>query len=79
MSTYTEIFDTMIFTLSQFAQSEKALNAKEIQHLLDVSQRTAQRLCKMLSESGWLECKKVGSAKLYSATDKTKQLFKVAL
>lgn len=78
MSTYTEIFDKMIFTLSQFVQSGKALNTKEIQYLLDVSQRTAQRICKELSESGWLECKKVGSAKLYFATEKSKQLFGVA-
>lgn len=79
MSTYTEIFDMMIFTLSQFAQSGKALNTKEIQNLLDVSQRTAQRICKELNESGWLEYRKVGREKLYSASVKTKQLFKVAL
>lgn len=63
MSTYTEIFDMMIFTLSQFAQSGKALNTKEIQNLLDVSQRTAQRICKELNESGWLEYRKVGREK----------------
>lgn len=79
MSTYTEIFDMMIFTLSQFAQSGKALNTKEIQNLLDVSQRTAQRICKELNESGWLEYRKVGREKLYSASAKTKELFKVAL
>ncbi|MDR3027282.1 MAG: hypothetical protein LBV35_02360 [Acinetobacter sp.] len=79
MSNYTEIFDTMIFTLSQFAQSEKALNSKEIQHLLGVSQRTAQRITKSLAESGWLDSKKVGCANLYVATDKAKKLFKVAL
>ena len=79
MSTYTEIFDMMIFTLSQFAQSGKALNTKEIQNLLDVSQRTAQRICKELNESGWLEYRKVGHEKLYSASVKTKELFKVAL
>ncbi|QOW45521.1 MULTISPECIES: winged helix-turn-helix domain-containing protein [Acinetobacter] len=79
MSTYTEIFDMMIFTLSQFAQSGKALNTKEIQNLLDVSQRTAQRICKELNESGWLEYRKVGREKLYSASVKTKELFKVAL
>ena len=79
MSNYTEIFDTMIFTLSQFVKSEKALNSKEIQQLLGVSQRTAQRITKSLAESGWLESKKVGCANLYFATDKSKQMFGVAL
>lgn len=77
MSNYTEIFDTMIFTLSQFAKSEKALNSKEFQYLLGVSQRTAQRITKALAQSGWLESKKIGCANLYVATDKTKQLFGV--
>lgn len=79
VSNYTEIFDTMIFILSQFVQSGKGLNSKEIQHLLGVSQRTAQRISKSLAESGWLESKKVGCANLYFATDKTKQMFGVAL
>ena len=77
MSSYTEIFDTMIFTLSQFVQSGKALNTDEIQHLLGVSKRTAQRIPKSLTESGWLECRRVGRVNLFSATDKARQLFGV--
>ena len=75
MSTHTEIFDKMIYVLSQFAQSEKALNTDEVAYRLDMSRRTAQRLTKALTESGWLGFKKVGSSKLYFANDKTKELF----
>ena len=58
MSTHTEIFDNMIYVLSQFAQSEKALNTDEVAYRLDMSRRTAQRLTKALTESGWLGFKK---------------------
>lgn len=77
MSNYTEIFDSMIFTLSQFAQSEKPLCAKEVAHRLDIGLRTAQRIMKSLYESGWLDSTRSGKSKLYFATDKTKQLFGV--
>lgn len=75
MSNYTEIFDSMIFTLSQFAQSDKPLGVKEIEYRLGVSRRKAQRVTKELSESGWLDFEKAGRSKLYFATDKAKQLF----
>ncbi|WP_151707678.1 helix-turn-helix domain-containing protein [Acinetobacter junii] len=75
MSTHTEIFDNMIYVLSQFAQSDKALNTDEVAYRLDMSRRTAQRLTKSLTESGWLGFKKVGCSKLYFANDKTKELF----
>ena len=75
MSTHTEIFDNMIYVLSQFAQSEKALNTDEVAYRLDMSRRTAQRLTKALTESGWLGFKKVGCSKLYFASEKTKKLF----
>lgn len=78
MSTYVEIFDTLIFALNQFVKSEKALNSDEVKDLLGVSKRTAQRISKSLAESGWLEAKRVGHENLYFATDKAKQLFKVA-
>lgn len=78
MSTQTEIFDNMIYILSQFAQSDKALNTDEVACRLDMSRRTAQRLTKALSESGWLGFKKVGCSKLYFANDKTKDLFRGA-
>ena len=78
MSTQTEIFDNMIYVLSQFAQSEKALNTDEVAYRLDMSRRTAQRLTKALTESGWLGFKKVGCSKLYFANDKTKELFRGA-
>lgn len=75
MSNYTEIFDTMIYTLSQFVQSDKALNSDEVKQLLGVSKRTAQRISKSLAESDWLESKKIGQSNLYIATEKAKQLF----
>lgn len=75
MSTHTEIFDNMIYVLSQFAQSEKALNTDEVAYRLDMSRRAAQRLTKALTESGWFGFKKVGCSKLYFANDKTKELF----
>lgn len=75
MSTHTEIFDKMIYVLSQFAQSDKALNTDEVAYRLDMSRRTAQRITKSLTESGWLGFKKVGCSKLYFANDKTKELF----
>lgn len=75
MSRHTEIFDNMIYVLSQFAQSDKALNTDEVAYRLDMSRRTAQRLTKSLTESGWLGFKKVGCSKLYFANDKTKELF----
>lgn len=68
----------MIYILSQFAQSDKALNTDEVACRLDMSRRTAQRLTKALSESGWLGFKKVGCSKLYFANDKTKDLFRGA-
>lgn len=52
MSNYVEIFDNIIFVLSQFAETDKALNSAEVEHKLGVSKRTAQRICKSLSESG---------------------------
>lgn len=75
MSTHTEIFNNMIYVLSQFAQSDKALNTDEVAYRLDMSRRTAQRLTKALTESGWLGFKKVRCSKLYFANDKTKELF----
>lgn len=75
MSTYTEIFDSMVFVLSQFAQSKKALNTDEIIYRLGMSRRTVQRITKSLKESGWLDYKKVGRNHLYFATEKTMQLF----
>ena len=75
MSSYTEIFDDMIYVLSQFAQTDKALNSAEIECRLGCSRRTAQRLTKALSESGWLYFKKIGCDKLYFATEKTKRMF----
>ena len=78
MNTHTEIFDNMIYVLSQFAQSEKALNTDEVAYRLDMSRRTAKRLTKALTESGWLGFKKVGRSKLYFANDKTKELFRGA-
>lgn len=75
MSNYTEIFDSMIFVLSQFTQSDKPLGVKEIEYRLGISKRTAQRITKALNESGWLDFKKAGCSKLYFATDKAKQLF----
>ena len=75
MSTHTEIFNNMIYVLSQFAQSDKALNTDEVACRLDMSRRTAQRLTRALAESGWLGFKKVGRSKLYFANDKTKKLF----
>ncbi len=75
MSNYVEIFDNIIFVLSQFAETDKALNTEEVELKLGVSKRTAQRLCKSLSESGWLYFKRVGHDKLYFASGKTKRLF----
>lgn len=79
MSTYTEIFDTMIFTLNQFVKSNKPLGTKEIGHQLGVSHRTAQRITKALEESGWLDFEMDGCSKLYFASEKAKQLFGVAV
>ena len=79
MSSYTEIFDTMVFILNQFVKSSKPLGTKEIGHQLGVSHRTAQRITKDLAESGWLDVKTIGSQKLYSASDKAKKLFMVAV
>jgi len=79
MSGYVNIFDSMIFVLSQFVQSDKALNTKEIQYRLGFSLRTSQRITKDLAESGWLDVKTIGSQKLYSASDKAKKLFMVAV
>ncbi|HCK30110.1 MAG TPA: hypothetical protein DIT34_05505 [Acinetobacter ursingii] len=75
MSNYVEIFDNIVFVLSQFAETDKALNSAEVEHKLGVSKRTAQRICKSLSESGWLYFKRVGHDKLYFASEKTKRLF----
>lgn len=75
MSNYVEIFDNIIFVLSQFAETDKALNTEEVELKLGVSKRTAQRLCKSLSEPGWLYFKRVGHDKLYFASEKTKRLF----
>ena len=75
MSTYAKIFDNMIYVLSQFAQSDKALNTEEIAYRLSMSQRTAQRITKSLNELGWLEFKSVNKSKLYFASEKTKKLF----
>ena len=75
MSTHTEIFDNMVYVLSQFAQSDKALNTEEIAYRLSMSQRTAQRITKSLNELGWLEFKSVNKSKLYFASEKTKKLF----
>ena len=75
MSTHTEIFDNMIYVLSQFAQSDKALNTEEIAYRLSMSQRTAQRVTKSLTQSGWLGFKRVGRSKLYFASEKTKKFF----
>ena len=77
MSNYITVFENMLFALRQFAESDKALNTKEIQYRLGVGKRTAQRMTKELHESGWLGFKKVGNSKLYFATDKAKQLFGV--
>lgn len=79
MSSYVNIFDTMIFVLSQFVHSEKALNTKEIQYRLGMSLRSTQRITKDLAESGWLDVKTIGRDKLYSASDKAKKLFTVAV
>ncbi len=76
MSTHTEIFNNMIHVLSQFAQSDKALNTEEIAYQLSMSKRTAQRITKSLTESGWLGFKRVGCSKLYFANEKTKNLFR---
>ena len=75
MSTYAKIFDNMVYVLSQFAQSDKALNTEEIAYRLSMSQRTAQRITKSLNELGWLEFKRVGRSNLYFANEKTKKLF----
>ena len=75
MSTYAKIFDNMIYVLSQFAQSDKALNTEEIAYRLSMSQRTAQRITKSLTELGWLEFKSVNKSKLYFASEKTKKFF----
>ena len=75
MSTHTKIFDNMIYVLSQFSQSDKALNTEEIAYRLSISQRTAQRITKSLNELGWLEFKSVNKSKLYFASEKTKKLF----
>ena len=75
MSTYAKIFDNMVYVLSQFAQSHKALNTHEVASQLNINLRTAQRLTRALAESGWLGFKKVGRSKLYFANDKTKKLF----
>jgi len=77
MSSYINVFENMLFALRQFVESEKALNTDEIAYKLSVSSRTAQRMAKELSESGWLEFKRVGKCKLYFATEKAKQLFGV--
>ena len=75
MSTYAKIFDNMVYVLSQFAQSDKALNTEEIAYRLSISQRTAQRVTKSLTELGWLEFKSVNKSKLYFSSEKTKKLF----
>lgn len=75
MSNHVEIFDNIVFVLSQFAETDKALNSAEVERRLGVSKRTAQRLCKSLHESGWLYFKKHGCDKLYFASEKTKKLF----
>ena len=75
MSTHTEIFDNMVYVLSQFAQSDKALNTEEIAYRLSMSRRTAQRVTKSLTELGWLEFKSVNKSKLYFASEKTKKFF----
>ena len=75
MSTHTEIFDNMVYVLSQFAQSDKALNTEEVAYRLSMSQRTAQRVTKSLTQSGWLGFKRVGRSNLYFANEKTKKLF----
>ena len=75
MSTHTEIFDNMIYVLSQFAQSHKALNTHEVASQLNINLRTAQRITKSLNELGWLGFKRVGRSNLYFANEKTKKLF----
>ena len=75
MSTYAKIFDNMVYVLSQFAQSDKALNTEEVAYRLSMSQRTAQRVTKSLTQSGWLGFKRVGRSNLYKKKKKTKKLF----
>ncbi|WP_267581462.1 helix-turn-helix domain-containing protein [Acinetobacter pittii] len=76
MKGYVEIFDTMISSLNHFVESDKALSVKEIGYRLGLHTRTAQRITKALEESGWLNSKKTGAGKFFTATDKAKSLFK---
>ena len=75
MSTHTKIFDNMVYVLSQFSQSHKALNTHEVASQLNINLRTAQRITKSLNELGWLEFKSVNKSKLYFASEKTKKFF----
>lgn len=70
------IFEDVLYVLRQFSESGKALNLKEIAYRAGISQRSSQRLTKSLKEGGWLDLKRIGCSYLYSATDKTNQLFK---
>lgn len=75
MSKNIEIFNRTMRLLEEFSKAEKALNTEEIRKLINQTQRSAQRTARQLHESGWLECRMLGGCAMYSASQKTKELF----
>ncbi|AZN67039.1 hypothetical protein DX910_00620 [Acinetobacter haemolyticus] len=75
MSKNIDIFNRTMRLLEEFSKSEKALNTEEIRKLINQTHRSAQRTARQLHESGWLECRMRGGCVLYSASQKTKELF----
>lgn len=78
MSKNIEIFNRTIRLLEEFSKAEKALNTEEIRKLINQTQRSAQRTARQLHESGWLECSMRSGCAMYSASQKTKELFRGA-
>ena len=75
MSKNIAIFNRTMRLLEEFSIAEKALNTEEIRKLINQTQRSAQRTARQLNESGWLECSMRSGCAMYSASQKTKELF----
>lgn len=75
MSKNIAIFNRTMRLLEEFSKAEKALNTEEIRKLINQTQRSAQRTARQLHESGWLECSMRSGCAMYSASQKTKELF----
>lgn len=78
MSKNIAIFNRTMRLLEEFSKAEKALNTEEIRKLINQTQRSAQRTARQLHESGWLECSMRSGCAMYSASQKTKELFRGA-